>query len=316
MTATERRRYTAFGLAIESDLAMPELVATTHGEPDLRIVNLGDPHPLTGREQDVAFNFREDRADGLAEDEMQWRDVAAFTVRQDHTIAYSSASGADDGFISLPLLGPVMAVLLHRRGRLTLHGSAVRRGDSAAVFLGDKGAGKSTTAAALVRSGHRLLTDDIVALDVGGAAAPRLWPAYPQLKLTPTATAAIALDEADAMESPHPDFPKQRHLLTGAFDLTSSPLGAVYVLERGEAFALYRLTGPAALTALMRFSYMTRFGSTLMRGQAAALHFQQCAAVANAAPVYRLVTPDSLDRLQEIDAFLQAEMQLPGTSRS
>jgi hypothetical protein len=54
--------------------------------------------------------------------------------------------------------------LLQQLGRLRLHGAAVNVGGRTAVFLGDKGAGKSTIALALGRAGATVLADDQIVI--------------------------------------------------------------------------------------------------------------------------------------------------------
>src|SRR5690606_16473868 len=94
--------------------------------------------------------------------------------------------------IGLPLFGPVMACLLHRQGLLVLHGSAVVIDGEAHAFLGDKGSGKSTTAAALIAAGLPLVADDVVALDrlEDGRLAVRA--AFPAMKLDARMMAGFA----------------------------------------------------------------------------------------------------------------------------
>lgn len=86
--------------------------------------------------------------------------------------------------IAMYLMGPVLGVLLRLRGVTCLHASAVAIGDRAVAFVGDEGAGKSTTAAALARRGHVILSDDIVAfMERDGDLY--IVPAYPYLSLWP-----------------------------------------------------------------------------------------------------------------------------------
>jgi hypothetical protein len=198
-----------------------------------------------------------------------------------------------------------MGVLLQRRGLLTLHGSAVALDAGTAIFLGDKGAGKSTTAAALIRAGKTLLTDDIVALECGSP--PRLYPAFPQVKLTQEANASIAL-EAAAMARPHPEFEKQLLRLDAPFSAEPQQPSAAFVLERGVEFELHLLDGAAALMALIRFSYATRFGRDLIAGAAAADHLKQCAALSRSIPVCRLVVPNDLAALERLPDWLEAQI--------
>lgn len=62
---------------------------------------------------------------------------------------------------------PLCAVL---RGRDVLHASAVAHGGKAIAFLGASGAGKTTLAGRLVARGARLVTDDVLAVDVAKGA--------------------------------------------------------------------------------------------------------------------------------------------------
>jgi len=84
---------------------------------------------------------------------------------------------------------PVMRSVFRRHGMLSLHGAALAHGGQAVLLLGDKGAGKSTLAAALLRAGWQMLTDDLARV----IARDKTWlvtPGFAQLKMTAqTATA-------------------------------------------------------------------------------------------------------------------------------
>ena len=84
---------------------------------------------------------------------LAWRNVARFLIKGKRQIDVDPAPGAEEALVRLPLVGPVIALLLHARGLLVLHASAIAIGDQSAIFLGDKQAGKSTIAAALVAAG-------------------------------------------------------------------------------------------------------------------------------------------------------------------
>lgn len=110
--------------------------------------------------------------------------VARFHVTA-HRIVVSPEFGADDIAVRLYLFGSVMGALLHLRGVLPLHGSAVSLPDGrgAAIFTGTSSAGKSSLAAALSRRGYPLMADDIAAVDTldgrcviyPGLARSKLW---------------------------------------------------------------------------------------------------------------------------------------------
>src|SRR5215471_1484415 len=67
------------------------------------------------------------------------------------------------------VMGPILGIVLRRLGRTCLHASAVAWNGRAVMFAGPAGAGKSTTAAAAVmRHGAHMLTDDVVVLRRSG----------------------------------------------------------------------------------------------------------------------------------------------------
>jgi len=64
-----------------------------------------------------------------------------------------------------PVLAPVFMVIAHAQGILNFHAGVVLLHGRAWGVLGHKGAGKSTTLAALDRLGHPVLSDDLLVLD-------------------------------------------------------------------------------------------------------------------------------------------------------
>jgi len=65
--------------------------------------------------------------------------------------------------------GVIIHKILFRLGRVILHAAAVRIDGEVCVFVGDKGAGKSTTCLALARAGGTVLGEDQVILRKSGA---------------------------------------------------------------------------------------------------------------------------------------------------
>ena len=93
--------------------------------------------------------------------------------------------------LRLYLLGPALALLLHQRGFLVLHASAVSLDGGVVAFLGHSGHGKSTTAATLHARGAAIVADDVVAVDLGAPGGPAALPGFPLLKLWPDAVTAL-----------------------------------------------------------------------------------------------------------------------------
>ncbi|HYL69093.1 MAG TPA: hypothetical protein VEX69_08000 [Candidatus Limnocylindria bacterium] len=160
------------------------------------------------------------------------------------------------------LLGPVLGLLLRLRGVTCLHASAVAFDDHAVAFVGDEGAGKSTTAAAFARHGYPIISDDVVAI-VERDGAFYVLPAYPYLSLWP--------DSVKILYGPNKTLPTfsanwDKRVLSLAedrlrFEERSLPLGAIFILgERTSESAAPFLETPTAqesLVALVANSYAT-----------------------------------------------------------
>lgn len=301
-TSAAPHGYRAYGLAFRSDLVMPELRPDATGRADvaIRLRPIARPFPLAPA--GTTFEFGRDTHF------LAWRSVGRFLIHGARQIDVDPAPDVGEPLLRLPLVGPVMALLLHLRGMLVLHASAIAVGERSAIFLGDKQAGKSTTAAAMVAAGHRLLTDDILAIDFPLAGLPRIAPGFPQIKLSLDAAAAVVDDRLEPQPPPFPGFEKRQHRLVDRFSHDRVAPSRIYVLTRGDKAAVTPLAPGEALTALIRFSYVTRFGARALRGDAAVTHMKQCAALAGAASVSRLEVPGSLDRLDEAVRLVEEEL--------
>jgi energy-coupling factor transporter ATP-binding protein EcfA2 len=178
---------------------------------------------------------------------------------------------------------------------------------TAVAFLGHKGSGKSTIAAALYAQGHQLVADDVVAVDVSGVKRPTVFPALPQFKLWPEAAVACLGDMPEALPRVHPQVEKRLRPVTGRFVPGPVALGHLYVLERGSALEIERLRPQEAMIKLISYSYMALFGQQglQMRG---AQHFFQCTDLAKNIPTYRLRRPSSLALLSTTACLVDAHL--------
>ena len=284
--------YRAYGLRIHSDLELPELPAESVKARDVNI----KLEPVAWPSPDLSTRTILDLS--AHTQYLSWQSIARFAIWDARDISIEPLPNAGEPLVRLPLLGPVTAMLLYLRGYFVLHASAIAIGGRGVIFVGDRTAGKSTTAAALVAAGHRLLADDVVAIDAAERGAPQILPGFPQLKLDRSIAIPKIAELTTASPPVLPNFPKIQHRLVGPFAHAPVPPERVYILGRGESAAVTPpLAAPQALAAIMRFSYVTRFGSAVLSGAHATDHLDRCAVLASAAQVRRLTVPDRIDRL-------------------
>lgn len=289
--------YVAYGLSIRSDLPLPELVAGGAGTDVLVRWGRVDRLPSAADATGTGFWAKSGEACHFVEG------VGAFGVRCGREIIVEPAVGVEQRVLRLFILGPVLGVLLHQRGFLVLHASAVAANGFAVSFLGGRGWGKSTVAAAFHARGHAFVADDVTAIDMSPGGFTVL-PAFPQLKLWPEGV--VSLGEApERLPRIHPLVEKRARRATQGFSRRPCPLKRIYVLAEGPDPAIEPLRPQEALIELVRHSYGTRL---LKLDGAACLHFLQCTRLATHITICRLRRPRSLPVLSDLANLVEDDL--------
>lgn len=298
--------YSAFGLALSSDCAIPGLSPSRRtANADTRIWFDAAPPGDAGRAREEAWYasaFIESnhpavsvwKVGGGAFSRWRYSDGTEFLVDRRGCNVWArwpESSTLED--TATYLLGPILGFVLRLRGVTCLHASAVAVGGRAVAFVGPAYAGKSTMAAAFARLGHPVLADDLVALtDQRGS--PHVEPAYPQVRLWPDSV-ALLYGSADALPALTPNWGKRCLDLTGGeaerFGHTRLPLAAVYVLgqrsSRSDGAAVARVSSPEALMALVANTHVNYLQDT----GASAREFRSLGSLVAAVPVRKAVPP-------------------------
>ena len=290
-------RFVAYGLTIESEFSVSNL-ACGYGEPQV-IVRLGrveKPHCAAD-----AF-----RASVISPGEFRlyWRGVGTYLIRQGREIFIEPEPGTEEALIQLYLLGPAMAYLLHQRELLVLHASVVSINGFVVGFLGEKGWGKSTTAAALNAKGHALVADDLLAILPDDDGIPMVQPGPAHFKLWPEAAAASFGDDPAALARLHSQIEKRARVANTAFLDEPLPLRHLYILDRGSQLESVPMAPAEALLALVRHSYLSAIMKSLGGLDE---NFRQCARLARQISVSFLKRPSDLNALGDIVSLVEEE---------
>jgi len=209
------------------------------------------------------------------------------------------------------LLGPVLGLALRFRGVTCLHASAVAFDGRAVAFVGEEGAGKSTTAAAFARHGHAVLSDDVVAL-AERQGAFHVLPAYPYLSLWPD---SVTMLYGEDKKLPAFSANWDKRVLSLAqdplrFEEESLPLGAIFILgERcpGEsAPVLENLSAQGALLGLVANSYATGLLDNEMRAR----EFETLGRVLASVPVQLVRPGEGAQNLESVYEAICASLHL------
>ncbi|HWE93443.1 MAG TPA: hypothetical protein VG269_05660 [Tepidisphaeraceae bacterium] len=300
--------YTAFGLAIRSNVPVPGLsmLDDLTSPPDVQIW-LGTRPPdfpdFCGADEQVTYCSRE-RTDGGEPTlsfsvigggtHFRFRYVAGVELVIDRGATrivgtWPGDSSLED--VAIYLLGPVLAFALRLRGIMSLHSSAIAVDGQAVAFLGPGGAGKSSTAAFFALAGFPLVSDDVLPLRPRGECFVAE-PTAPRIRLWPESVSSL-LGSADALPLLTPAWGK-RYLDVlehgHGFRREPIPLGAIYVLgERtpdADAPLVEPLPKQKALMTLVSHTYVNYLLTPEMRGS----EFDVLSRLSDRVPM-RLVTP-------------------------
>jgi hypothetical protein len=288
-------RYRCFGLDVEAGIDLPEFQPALPGvAPDIvvridRAAREGADSVDTSERRDAEFAPVGDAiaGGGVA---MEVAGAGCFLVRDGREILVWPAEDADPGALRLVVIGSAMGMALHQRGLLVMHGAAVEVAPGqAALLVGESGAGKSTLAAHLGLRGHAVLGDDTMPLWPGDGGFD-VWPGSRVFKLWGDAVEAIGASRTE-LQGVGNRIDKYFFPNNAAAADRPARLAEVILLDcgaDGTAPRLEPLTGVTALRALAVNTYRPAYVTLLDREPD---HFRQCADVAGALDVWRLVRP-------------------------
>jgi hypothetical protein len=290
-------RYTAYGLAIDSELPFEELAPSAHAEASL-VIRRGVVEQASPPTEGVGswIEVRPTAAEALC----TYAGVGRFLVRRGCEILVDVEPSTDAALVRHALLGPVMAPALWQRGAFTLHASVLAIHGRAVAFVGESGAGKSTVAGAVYAAGHTLVSDDLAAIPWRDEPVCVL-PGFPRLRMFQDTLRGLGEDPS-AHPVVHALLPEKRSKHAERFADVPVPLARIYVLRAAEAVGSTLLSKQQAMIELMRHSYAAYQLAPLV---GFARHMEMAAQVARSVPVHYLERPRDFARLPELVRYVE-----------
>jgi len=295
-------RYAAYGLAIESNRPLPGLAPPRPQPHSIAIEFAGDMPHVEG-EPFFANGFEKcwHRPNGewvIRYDDARDGSAWALTIDEERiAVGWTREGFLDD---AAPVLqGPGLAAALHRRGVPVLHGAVIAIDGGAVLLIGAPGAGKSTTAAAFVRHGFRLMSDDVAPLRMSPAGI-LAESGYPRLRLFAEPARAAGWSDLPRLFADDILGDKRFVELDEQFCPDALPLAGIYFL-RGRETSLTRprvepLEPRAATAMLMQNIYCVRFLDAARKGGM----LRRAARVVSEVPVRAVTAADDLSTLPDL----------------
>jgi hypothetical protein len=307
------RTYYLYGLRLRSEWALPWTAASDTHFAEVGLLRGSATRFATAFEEarertGAALMFP--RAVRLEDGEtyLRWSDRFEFLVSADgRAIDARRLPGHAGEAFHTHLLGQVLSFALVTQGFDPLHATTVTIDGAAVAFLGESGFGKSSLAAAFLRAGHRVLTDDLLMLSPSGGGFVA-HPGPPRIKLFPK-IARIVLGPGFhgtpiATMAPKIVIRLGKRQVPGA----AARLKMIYVLappdrtaSRTARVAIRRASKRQACLALIR----NTFNTVVTDPQRLSRQFAFSVSVASSVPIKRIAYPRTIAALARArDAIL------------
>ena len=274
--------YLAYGLGIRSRIPLPEL-SSSDVKCDVYITIEDDFHiPQCARGKHSYHKLTPDEA--ILFD----RDIGLFLIRKGRQVVINPTPAANMRTIQLYVVGVVMTFLLHQRGHLVLHANSVRVGCNGILFLGPRGCGKSSTAAALYSNGNGIIADDVTAIEFDEDLV-KVPTGYPQLKISRETASLLGYNPEKLIPLP-PAIPKLGFRTNNRFSNVYTPLKHVYLLKNGPSFEISPVRAKDAFLELIQNSIFAGGRS----------HFVHCANLIKNVPFFYIRHPFHLSKLPQL----------------
>jgi hypothetical protein len=225
-------------------------------------------------------------------------DIARFLVTGGRSIEIELESDTTIEDATAFLAGVAFGILVHQRGQVLLHASAVSVDGSAVLFCGPSGAGKSTLAAALAGRGYPFVTDDICAIDFDDHGRPAIHPDGRSLKLWAHAIDKLELGahRGAAVRNRLQKF----YVAPQGAASAPLPLRAVYLLREARRERRIEIARPNVVDAAANLRQNAYRSQIVRRMGQEALYFRAATAILASTGVFTLERPLDFSLLPEV----------------
>lgn len=279
--------YCVYGLKINSEIPMPELITIDEAEciyPDVSILYGIVPRHIENPCIDGKYMKMTNR-----EFYLYIKDIAHYYVADGKRIIIEPEKESDIEQLKIFLLGTCFGILLKQRNIIAVHGGAIVINGHGIIIAGHTGAGKSTLTSVLREEGFPFLADDVSALgnDLKGDCI--IYPAYPQQKLCRDAMIRMNYDTSkfkviDASRDKYA-IPLKKNFLS--FPATLKSIYEVSTCE-SESVEITELFGNEKIKTILRNIYRVEVIGYIGFEP---LYFKKCIEIAKTVSVYKIRRP-------------------------
>lgn len=171
--------YKVYGLIVESDIEIPELLSIDKNENKVDIKIKKDIIPKDVIEKIPSYSWFKYDVDSMV---FTVKNIGSFYIYDGKNIIVQPSENEDNQGIKTFILGTSFGMILLQRNKVAIHGGAILIGENAIILTGQSGAGKSTLTNAFRQYKYPFMADD-VSSTIELQDEIFIEPAYPQQKI-------------------------------------------------------------------------------------------------------------------------------------
>jgi len=299
----EANTYFFFGLFLLSEISFSTPGVDCHN-PDVR-VRLTDQCKPLAEAGDREFYFEV----GPQKAYLNYRNVGLFAINNGCQITVSPFTSSDPDLVINTVLGTPMGILLLQRGFLVLHASAVEINGRIVCFLGASGSGKSTTVCSLLQSGHKLVTDDVVAINTASDHLSGVLPGYPWMKVGRELISHLNIENKFIERLGRSEEKLRYNLPAESFvKYPTGRLACVYFLQWADDISIKNMKTTDAIINLVKHEY--GFVPKVLYPAEEKSRFLRSAEFVKKIPCYSLQRPYALNKLDHLAGMIEKHVEL------
>ena len=284
--------YRAYGLNIESDIDLPQLLMTDELTVDLKIIKGEMPYFIIEKTKGYEYLINNREYAYIKLD-----DTGEFYIENGNKIIINVFEGAEELHIQSRILGMIMGYVFYQRKILSFHGGAVLINNKAVIISGDSGAGKSSLITKLLEDNAvKFMADDTVRITE--EEGYKIYSSFPQQKLCEDTAENFGYNK-ESMILLNEERRKYALNRKEDFNDNKADLKLIAVIEPYDGeFLVEELKGMDKVNVILKNLYPTYIYDVIGMPPE---EFKNCLNLANKVNIIRIKRPYGVDLLKRME---------------
>ena len=288
--------YKVYGLSIESEMLIPELMILDIKERE----NID----VTIKFHNVKNKIKKSIDDGkIAEYNHtdMWfyiKNIAIYHIFNGDTVYIEPCKDTNYEIIKTYILGSVLGMVLLQRNIVAIHGGAVAIDGRGCIFTGGKGAGKSTITTSLRKQGYKFISDDVCSIADG--VINKISPGFARHKLCEDTMMNLGYDISKFVScTPDDKIKKYNVPLTDEFIDYEAPLEYIFEIcvDDVDKVQIEEIIGESKLNSLIENIF--KIEMIYYAGGITPTYFKKCVDIAKHVKYYKITRPRDIFSVEE-----------------